>query len=373
MKKIIFSNIISVFLIAGQSYDDELTGIVLDAQNNKPISDVNIFIPDQQIGATTDQNGSFVIKGQLVFPIYLQISHIGYQSINKVIDAKPDESLTVYLTQMAIEMDELVVTATRSRRFRNEAPIATEVISRTDIENSGSRNVAELLSQRAGVSLQTSVAGGSILNVLGMDSRYILILVDGQPVTGKFNNRVSLDQILTDQLSRVEIVKGPSSSLYGSEAMGGVINIITDKNKKSPEINVSSRYGNTQNNFNDSGLKNGSSNLGLNFVQPLNDVVFDLQVNVEQIQKDKSVQELDIDQVQKITALGNINWKLNDRNKINFKSNFYDQADNGSTKLMNTNTDIDRINLSVSHQTNFQKGWNINQTLLSNNYSRNYV
>ena len=373
MKKIIFSNIISVFLIAGQSYDDELTGIVLDAQNNKPISDVNIFIPDQQIGATTDQNGSFVIKGQLVFPIYLQISHIGYQSINKVIDAKPEEILTVYLTQMTIEMDELVVTATRSRRFRNEAPIATEVISRTDIENSGSRNVAELLSQRAGVSLQTSVAGGSILNVLGMDSRYILILVDGQPVTGKFNNRVSLDQILTDQLSRVEIVKGPSSSLYGSEAMGGVINIITDKNKKSPEINVSSRYGNTQNNFNDSGLKNGSSNLGLNFVQPLNDVVFDLQVNVEQIQKDKSVQELDIDQVQKITALGNINWKLNDRNKINFKSNFYDQADNGSTKLMNTNTDIDRINLSVSHQTNFQKGWNINQTLLSNNYSRNYV
>ena len=133
------------------------------------------------------------------------------------------------------------------------------------------------------------------------------------------------------------------------------------------------QYGNTQNNFNDSGLKNGSSNLGLNFVQPLNDVVFDLQVNVEQIQKDKSVQELDIDQVQKITTLGNINWKLNDRNKINFKSNFYDQADNGSTKLMNTNTDIDRINLSVSHQTNFQKGWNINQTLLSNNYSRNYV
>ena len=90
MKKIIFSNIISVFLIAGQSYDDELTGFVLDVQNNKPISDVNIFIPDQQIGATTDQNGSFVIIGQLVFPIYLHISLIGDQSINKVIDAKPE-------------------------------------------------------------------------------------------------------------------------------------------------------------------------------------------------------------------------------------------------------------------------------------------
>ena len=373
MKKIFISNIISILLIAGQNYDDQLTGIILDSQSGSPIPEVNIFIPNQQIGATTNQDGVFTIESELVFPIYLQISHIGYQSINQVIDAKPNEKLMIYLAQMAIEMDELVVTATRSSRFRSETPIATEVISRKDIVNSGSRNVAELLSQRAGVSLQTSVAGGSILNVLGMDSRYILILIDGQPITGKFNNRVSLDQILTDQLSRVEIVKGPSSSLYGSEAMGGVINIITDKNKKSPEINVSSRYGNTQNNFNDSGLKNGSSNFGLNLVQPLNNLVFDIQIGVEQIQKDKSVQELDIDQVQKITALGNINWKLNNRNKINFKSNFYDQTDNGSSKLMNTNTEIDRLNMSLSHETSFQKGWNINQTFLSNNYSRNYV
>ena len=111
------------------------------------------------------------------------------------------------------------------------------------------RNIAELLSQRAGVSLQTSVAGGSILNVLGMDSRYVLILIDGQPITGKFNDRVSLDQILTVQVEKVEIVKGPSSSLYGSEAMGGVINIITNSNKKLRQVYFSGRYGNTQNYF----------------------------------------------------------------------------------------------------------------------------
>ena len=117
-------------------------------------------------------------------------------------------------------MDELVVTGTRTEKFRSEAPISTEVINKKEIQNSGARNIAELLSQRAGVSLQTSVAGGSILNVLGMDSRYVLILIDGQPITGKFNDRVSLDQILTVQVEKVEIVKGPSSSLYGSEAMG---------------------------------------------------------------------------------------------------------------------------------------------------------
>ena len=89
-----------------------------------------------------------------------------------------------------------------------------------------------------------------------MDSRYILILINGQSITGRFNNRVSLDQILTDQVTQIEIVKGPNSSLYGSEAMGGVINIITTDNKKSREINISSRYGNTQNNIKDYGLRN---------------------------------------------------------------------------------------------------------------------
>ena len=270
-------------------------------------------------------------------------------------------------------MDELVVTGTRTEKFRSEAPISTEVINKKEIQNSGARNIAELLSQRAGVSLQTSVAGGSILNVLGMDSRYVLILIDGQPITGKFNDRVSLDQILTVQVEKVEIVKGPSSSLYGSEAMGGVINIITNSNKKFREVNLSGRYGNTQNNFENEGLKNGSNNLGLNIIQPVNDLLFDLSINVEEIQKDKAVLQIDIDKVRKTVFGSKVNWKLNEDHKVSFRSNSYSQIDNGASKLMNTNTDIGRNNFSFSHQTSYQKNWNLNQTLISNNYSRNYV
>ena len=270
-------------------------------------------------------------------------------------------------------MDELVVTGTRTEKFRSEAPISTEVINKKEIQNSGARNIAELLSQRAGVSLQTSVAGGSILNVLGMDSRYVLILIDGQPITGKFNDRVSLDQILTVQVEKVEIVKGPSSSLYGSEAMGGVINIITNSNKKFRQVNISGRYGNTQNNFENEGLKNGLNNLGLNIIQPVNDLLFDLSINVEEIQKDKAVLQIDIDKVRKTVFGSKVNWKLNEDHKVSFRSNSYSQIDNGASKLMNTNTDIGRNNFSFSHQTSYQKSWNLNQTLISNNYSRNYV
>ena len=126
-----------------------------------------------------------------------------------------------------IKMDELVVTATRTNKLHRNVPIATELILKSEIERSGARTIAELLSQRSGVSLQTSVEGGSVLNLLGLDSRYILILKDGQPITGRFNNRVDLNHISLTGIEKIEISKGPGSAIYGTEAMGGVINIIT--------------------------------------------------------------------------------------------------------------------------------------------------
>ena len=351
----------------------QIEGIVIDAETGNRLAQANIIISGTDFGTITNNDGEFVIEYSSDYPLSLQISHIGYITYVEQITQQMTNSIEIKLYPQTIQMDELVVTGTRSKKFRSEAPIATEVISQKEIQNSGARNVAELLSQRAGVSLQTSVAGGSILNVLGMDSRYVLILIDGQPLTGKFNDRVSLDQILTAQLAKVEIVKGPSSSLYGSEAMGGVINIITDNNKDYREVNISGRYGNTQNNFEGNGLKNGSNNIGLNIIHPLNNLLFDFSINIEEIQKDKAVLQIDIDKVRKTVFGSKINWELNDNNKVSFRSNSYSQIDNGASQLMNTNTDIDRNNFSFSHQTNYQKSWNLNQTLINNNYSRNYV
>ena len=232
----------------------QIEGIVIDAETGNRLAQANIIISGTDFGTITNNDGEFIIEYSSDYPVRLKISHIGYITYVEQITQQMTNSIEIKLYPQTIQMDELVVTGTRSKKFRSEAPIATEVISQKEIQNSGARNVAELLSQRAGVSLQTSVAGGSILNVLGMDSRYVLILIDGQPLTGKFNDRVSLDQILTAQLAKVEIVKGPSSSLYGSEAMGGVINIITDNNKDYREVNISGRYGNTQNNFEGNGF-----------------------------------------------------------------------------------------------------------------------
>jgi len=299
--------------------------------------------------------------------------HIGYKTQKKTFDKKDIEEIKFILSREFIKMNELVVTGTRTKKIHDNVPIATEVISQDDINNSGARNIADLLSQRAGVSLQTSVEGGSVLNILGMDSRYILILMDGQPITGRFNNRVALDQILINRVKKVEIVKGPNSSLYGSEAMAGVINIITKDINNLELLDISARYNNTENKFKNTGTNNGSQNISINGFKPLNKFKIKFNADIDLINNDKSIQLIEIDKVKKQTLGGAIDWELNKNQRLSFNVQIYNQFETGKSKLMNTDTKILRNNFSLSYQSFTNAKWNIEQTLNSNNYSRNYV
>jgi len=363
---------ISLSILLPNSFQ-KLEGIVIDLKTGKLLKQANIRIVGTDSGVITNEVGQFYLEGPFQFPLKIEVSHIGYKSQIKLINNYLNEKIEIELVRELIEMKELVVTGTRTKRLHKNVPIATEVISKKEIKNSGARNVADLLSQRSGVSLQTSVEGGSVLNILGMDSRYILILVDGQPITGRFNNRVSLDQILTNQLSKIEIVKGPNSSLYGSEAMAGVINIITNKDNKSNLIDLSIRHSNTKKNMQNNGLKNGSNNFGLNIVKPFKKIKVQLNASLDNIQNDQSIELIEIDQINKMELRGNIDWEINNRNAIYFVTKTYGQIEKGASKLMNTNTDINRSNYSLSYRARNQRGWNFNQTITSNFYSRNYI
>ena len=345
-----------------------ISGFVVDSDTGNRLSQVNLLIIDSEIGTTTNIDGQFTLNGPFQYPLKIEISHIGYKTHIELIDEPINGKIQIQLDRQSIQMEELVVTATRTKKLHSDVPIATEVIDRKDIENSGARNIADLLSQRSGVSLQTSVEGGSVLNILGMDSRYILILIDGQPITGRFNNRVSLDQIITDRVKKIEIVKGPSSSLYGSEAMGGVINIITYNDKYSQSINLSARYSDTENKIRNNGIGNGSNNISVNVVQPLRNTILGFNYNQNTIVNDQSIELIEIDQIDKKSIGSFIIWNLSEHQNVNFNMQTYGQAEKGESKLMNTHTDITRNNFSLSH-----KVWNLKQTLTSNNYSRNYV
>ncbi len=120
----------------------------------------------------------------------------------------------------------VVVTGTRTAQPRGEAPVAVEVIDRQDLEDSGALTLDEALQEHPGLDISYSYLGATV-RMLGMAPEHVLILVDGQRVVGRTGGAVDLSRYGVSGIERVEIVKGPSSALYGSDAMAGVIHIIT--------------------------------------------------------------------------------------------------------------------------------------------------
>ena len=204
-----------------------ISGKVLDSKNNEPIVLVNIRESLSGLGTTTDESGQFTLIVEDQSQMEIDFTHIAYNNYHKIFSVS-DTGIVIILEETLLQMNDVVVTSTRSGYFLRDVPIATEVIGKKEITESGAITVSELLSQRAGVSTSVNVDGGSIFNMLGLDSRYILILKDNQPITGRFNNRVDLNQVSTNRIKKIEITKGPGSALYGTDAMGGIINIITE-------------------------------------------------------------------------------------------------------------------------------------------------
>jgi outer membrane receptor for ferrienterochelin and colicins len=137
------------------------------------------------------------------------------------------------------ELDEVVVTATKSERKLSNVAVPVKVISQKTIQQSGSLRLNNILQEQAGLYITNSFGSG--VQVQGLSPDYILILVDGEPLVGRNGGVLDLNRITVNNIKKIEIVKGPSSSLYGSEAMGGVINIIT-QSPANKDLNASLRY-----------------------------------------------------------------------------------------------------------------------------------
>lgn len=135
-----------------------------------------------------------------------------------------------------------VVTGTRTERKAADAVVATEVITRAQIEQLGVRDLPQLLQQHPGVEMVYTNRGTGI-RLQGLDPEYVLVLVDGQRISGRSGSIVDISRFSLREIERVEIVKGPGAALYGADAMGGVINLITRRPKKLIEGAVRGMFG----------------------------------------------------------------------------------------------------------------------------------
>ncbi|MPR37337.1 TonB-dependent receptor plug domain-containing protein [Salmonirosea aquatica] len=137
-------------------------------------------------------------------------------------------------------LDELVVTATRSERELGSLPLPVTVIPRQQIRQMGSLRLNDVLAEQTGLFMVNDHGTG--VQIQGFNPDYTLILVDGEPLIGRTAGTLELSRVAVGNIKRIEIVKGPSSSLYGSEALAGVINIIT-QNPDRANSDLSVRYG----------------------------------------------------------------------------------------------------------------------------------
>lgn len=129
------------------------------------------------------------------------------------------------------ELGEIVITATRTLRQLSSLPMPVQVVSKIDIKQSNSLRLADILNEQTGLITVPDFGGGEGIQLQGLDSQYTLILIDGVPLVGRSAGTLDLNRITVGNIKQIEIVKGASSSLYGSEALGGVINIITETPK----------------------------------------------------------------------------------------------------------------------------------------------
>lgn len=141
-------------------------------------------------------------------------------------------------------LDPLVITATRTEKKLSESPVRTQLVTRESLLRTQSLNLADALREVSGVQL-VPIHGkpGKAVRLQGMAADHVLILIDGRPLSASTGSTVDVTQVTTAGVERIEIIKGPASALYGSSAMGGVINVITRKEDGRPRLGISAQLG----------------------------------------------------------------------------------------------------------------------------------
>lgn len=193
-------------------------------------------------GVSTDEGGAFSFTGLEAGTYTLRATYLGMQPIEKKIQLAAGETLQVELRMDLLPdvMDEVVVTGTLKEVKRLESPVPVEVYSPTFFKKNPTPNIFEALQNVNGVrpQLNCQVCNTGDIHVNGLEGPYTMVLIDGMPIVSSLATVYGLMGIPNSMIERMEIVKGPASSLYGSEAIGGLINVITKKPQNAPVVSA---------------------------------------------------------------------------------------------------------------------------------------
>ncbi len=224
---------IALVILVSSGFSQTYKVFVID-EDSKPIPFVNVAINyssnEEKLQKQTITSG----EGELEIDsnwsnVRLKLKHIGYQTKFTSVSST-NNKVTMYLDNL--ELETFVVTGQYSENSTDNSVHKVKVIDSRRIEAQGAVNLQELMEQEMNIRVSQDNVLGSSMSIQGLSGENVKILIDGVPVVGRMNGSVDLSQINLNNIERVEIVEGPLSVNYGTNALAGTINLITKKNKK---------------------------------------------------------------------------------------------------------------------------------------------
>lgn len=220
------------------TYSQEVTLSGSVTSENSPAPFVNIYLKNTELGTSSNENGWYELKNIPPGKYTLIASTIGYITFSQsiVVKTEQEQFINIDLKPSIESLDEMVVTGTMKPVSRLESPVPVEVYKPSFFKKNPTASIFEALQNVNGVrpQINCSVCNTGDIHINGLEGPYTLVLIDGMPIVSGLGTVYGLSGIPNSLIEQIEIVKGPASTLYGSEAVGGLINIITKNNLTAP-------------------------------------------------------------------------------------------------------------------------------------------
>jgi len=232
-------------MIFPQKY--KIEGSVYEYATNTPIVDANILIKNTDFGTVSNQEGSFSILINKDFPVELNISHIGYDNID--VTVINEDELKIYLKPKILIGQDVIIEGVQ-RHSKREVSSKIEVVELKSIEKRGIRDIGEVLTEIEGVNINTTSYGKQTISIRGSNSNEIAVYIDGIKLNNSATGSADLAYIDLTDLHEIEVIKGGSSTLFGSGNFGGVV-LLHSKKPLHNNIEYSRGFGITDENDQD--------------------------------------------------------------------------------------------------------------------------
>ena len=221
----------------------KVSGQVVDENTGDGIPLATISVTGLGWGTVCDMKGYFKVEVPVNQPAELTVRSVGYETKTLVLELDVTGNLVVRLKKSLLNLDEVTVTGTRTEKTVAETPVMTRIVPSEVLQRNDFESMIDVLEYNIpGLRFNTDPRGNNI-QVQGLENSYILILVDGERLSTTPGGPIDFDRLTTANIKKIEVLKGAASALYGSSAMGMVINIITDIPKRPLEGWAKVRYG----------------------------------------------------------------------------------------------------------------------------------